>query len=110
MIRDTLARIEGAIARAGTLDIKHRAELIALLNKLKAELASLPEAHHEDAASLANFTQAATHEAARKNADARLRSLSIEALERSVKNFEASHPVLVDTVNDICMMLAQIGI
>ena len=110
MIKDTLAKIEAAIARAGSLDTNNKTELVALLNKLKSEIATLPASHMEKASSLANFTHAATHEAARASADPRLKTISIEGLEQSVKSFEASHPVLVDTVNQICLMLARIGI
>ncbi|OGS13050.1 MAG: hypothetical protein A2234_09630 [Elusimicrobia bacterium RIFOXYA2_FULL_58_8] len=110
MIKDTLAKIESAIARVGTLDTKEKKELVALLTKLKAEIGSLPASHMEKASSLANFAQAAAHETARETTDARLKALSIEGLASSVKSFEASHPVLVDTVNDICLMLARIGI
>ena len=110
MIKDTLAKIESAIARVGAMDHKNKAELVALLNKLKSEVEVLPPAHMENANSLANFAQAAAHETARADADARLKTLSIEGLSQSVKSFEASHPVLVDTVNQICLMLARIGI
>lgn len=110
MINDTLAKIESAIARAGALDTRHKSELVALLNKLKTEISALPDSHTDKANSLANFAQAATHETARANTDPRLKTISIEGLSQSVKSFEASHPVLVETVNEICLMLARIGI
>ncbi|MEI7527465.1 MAG: DUF4404 family protein [Elusimicrobiota bacterium] len=110
MIKDTLAKIESAIARVGALDTKDKTELVALLNKLKTEVEGLPASQMEKANSLANFAQAAAHETAREDTDARLKTISIEGLGQSVKSFEASHPVLVDTVNDICLMLARIGI
>ena len=110
MIKDTLSKIETIISRVGELDSPDKAELLALLGKMKAEITALPVSRTEEASSLANFAQAAAHEASRKNGDERLRELSIEALSRSVKSFEASHPALVDTVNDICLMLSRIGI
>jgi hypothetical protein len=110
MINDTLAKIESAIKRVNTLDTKNKAELVALLTKLKTEIAGLPPSQMERASSLANFAQAAAHEAARENADDQLKTISIDGLARSVKSFEVSHPVLVDTVNRICLMLAQMGI
>jgi len=110
MIKDTLAKIESAIARVATLDSKDKTELIALLTKLKTEVQGLPESQRERASSLANFAQAAAHETARGDADSRLKVISIEGLSQSVKSFEASHPVLVETVNEICLMLSRIGI
>jgi non-ribosomal peptide synthetase component E (peptide arylation enzyme) len=110
MIKDTLSKIETVITRVGTLDNKYKSELVALLNKLKAEVEVLPASRMEEANSLANFAQAAAHEAAREKSDDRLKTLSREGLAHSVKNFEVSHPVLVDTVNNICLILARIGI
>jgi len=83
---------------------------VVLLNKLKAEVEVLPASRLEEANSLANFAQAAAHEASRGNSNDRLKTLSREGLAHSVKSFEVSHPVLVDTVNEICLILARIGI
>ena len=110
MIKDTLSKIESAILHANALDTKNKTELVALLTKLKSEIKSLPASQMDEANSLANFAQAAAHEAARKNTDKQLKSLSIEGLAHSVKSLEASHPVLAGTVNEICLMLARIGI
>ncbi|HBA60625.1 MAG TPA: DUF4404 domain-containing protein [Elusimicrobia bacterium] len=110
MLKDTISKIESAIGRLGTLDDQKKGELTALLNKLKAEVSTLPASQMEAANSMANFAQAAAHEATRETGNERLKELSIEGLGHSVKNFEASHPVLVDTVNDICIMLSRIGI
>ena len=110
MIKDTLAKIESAIARIEAVDNKNKGELLALLNKLKGEVAALPDSCVAQANSIANFVQAATHEATRENSDAHIKELSREGLSYSAKQFEASHPVLVGIVNDICRMLAQMGI
>jgi hypothetical protein len=110
MLKDTLSKIESAIARLDKPDTAEKRELAALLQKLKAEVGGLPPELLEKANSMANFAQAAAHEASREKGDEKLKSLSIEGLSYSVKSFEASHPVLVDTVNDICLMLARIGI
>ena len=36
--------------------------------------------------------------------------LSISGISYAVKGFEASHPQLVGVVNEICMILARMGI
>ena len=110
MLEDTLSKIEAAIARIGTMDDKKKTELTALLNKLKAEVKTLPLSQMDNANSMANFAQAAAHEAAREDGNKKLKAISIDGLGQSVKSFEASHPILVDTVNDICLMLSQIGL
>ena len=110
MLEDTLSKIEAAIERIGALDDKKKTELTALLNKLKTEVKTLPASQMENANSMANFAQAAAHEAARAPGNERLKVISREGLAYSVKSFEASHPVLVATVNDICLMFSQIGL
>lgn len=110
MIEDTVARIEQAIRRAGGADPKHREELIRLLEQLKAEVHALPPAQSERAGSIAQFAEAATHEAARTEKSARLQELSREGLRASVADFEVSHPKLTAVVNDICNLLAGMGI
>lgn len=110
MLKDTLSKIEAATTRLEKLDGAEKKELAALLQKLKTEVGGLPPELLEKANSMANFAQAAAHETARSDGDDQLKALSIEGLSRSVRSFEASHPVLVDTVNDICLMLARIGI
>lgn len=110
MIKDTLSRIESAIARIEAGKSKDKTELVALLNKLKSELAALPPERIEEARSLGRFTEAAAHEATRDEASARLKELSIEGVEQAVKGFEATHPTLTGVVNEICMILARMGI
>ena len=110
MIKDTLARIETAIARIQAADGSEKDELIALLKKLKDELSALPESKLDDARSIAHFAETAAHEVTRTGKSVERSNLSISGMAYSVKGFEASHPDLVKVVNEICMMLARIGI
>lgn len=110
MIKDTILRIEAAINRLEELDKANAQELTGLFKKLRAEVEKLPESQQEKTSSMINFAQAAVHESTREVVDEKLKELSIKGLGDSVKSFEATHPVLVDTVNDICLMLARIGI
>lgn len=110
MIERTLAKIEEAIRRAGEVDPTYRKELIQLLEQLKSEVRALPETHVESARSIAQFAEAAAHEAARKEKSARLQELSREGLRESVAEFEVSHRNLIAVVNDICNLLAGMGI
>ena len=110
MIEDTVKRLEQAILRAGETDPRHRDELIRLLEQLKGELRTLPAAHEERARSIAQFAEAATHEAARTEKATRLLELSQNGLKESAVGFEVSHPDLTRIVNEICNLLAGIGI
>ncbi|MHB0996581.1 MAG: DUF4404 family protein [Elusimicrobiales bacterium] len=110
MLKDTLNKIETAIAKVQAAESKDKAELVALLGKLKAELAALPESRVDEARSIGNFTEAAAHEVTRGDASVQLKNLSISGISYAVKGFEASHPQLVSVVNEICMVLARMGI
>lgn len=110
MKNETLSMIESAIAKVQATACGDQGELVALLRKLKDELSALPESRQEDARSIAHFTGTAAHEVTRANKSMERSNLSISGIAYSVKGFEASHPVLVQTVNEICMMLARMGI
>lgn len=110
MIKETLSKIESAITKIQAADGKEKAELVALLRKLKDELAALPESSLDDARSIAHFTETAAHEVTRANTSLERKNLSISGIAYSVKGFEASHPTLVEITNEICMMLARMGI
>ena len=110
MIKDTLAKIESAIAKVQAGDSKEKAELVALLGRLKAELAELPPSRLDEARSIGYFTEAAAHEVTRGNSSVQLKNLSISGISYAVKGFEASHPQMVSVVNEICMILARMGI
>ncbi len=110
MINDTLAKIESAIAKVQAGNSKDKAELVSLLNKLKTELAALPPGKLDDARSIGYFTEAAAHEVTRANSTVQLRNLSISGISYAVKGFEATHPQLVSVVNEMCMLLARMGI
>jgi len=110
VINETLSKIEAAIAKIQSGKSKEKDELVSLLNKLKSELSALPPAKMDEARSIGNFTEAAAHEVTRENASVQLRNLSVSGIAYSVKGFEATHPQLVSVVNEICMILARMGI
>jgi len=110
MLEDTLKRIDDAVRRVESSDSEHKEELLALLSSLKSEIERLSRTHGEQARSIAGFTDVAAHEATRKERSANLLDHSLEGLALSAKDFETSHPQLVDTINRICTMLARIGI
>jgi hypothetical protein len=89
---------------------KKKKELAGLFSKLKAELGKLSKTHKEHAKSIAGFAQVASHQALRKEKEPSLLKLSVEGLSTSVQDFETSHPQLVKTANDICLLLSRIGI
>ena len=94
MINKTIEKIEASIQKMNAVDPKKKKEIIHLLSALKFEVKELSKTHREQAQSI----------------ESHLGTLSQEGLSASVQGFEASHPRLVQTVNDFCNLLANIGI
>ena len=110
MLEDAIRKIEEAIKKVGSLKSGRKAELLRLLGELKKEVRNLPKAHGERAQSIGNLAHAAAHEAARKKRAPALLKHSTEGLSLSAEEFSVSHPKIVEIVNDIALMLSQIGI
>ena len=110
MIEETIKKIEEAVRRIESMEGKKSTELVALLASLKSEVRALSQTHTEQARSIAGFAEAAAHEASRRDKSPRLLEHSVEGLSLSVEGFETSHPRLVKIVNELCVMLAKIGI
>jgi len=110
MIRDTISEIEAKLKDAGSLSAEAKRELSELLAKLKAEVTDLARTDADQARSIASFAQASTHEATRSEKNEQLLKLSLDGLSASVEGFEQSHPQLVQIVNRISTMLANLGI
>lgn len=85
MIEETLAKIEAALREARGTDPKNKAELIALLEKAKAEVQN--EKRSKDLLG---------------QAEENLRGAAVE--------FDATHPKLAAIVGEVSAMLAKIGI
>lgn len=85
MIDETVVKIEAALKQARLADPKNKEELIRLLEQLKAELGRGRES------------------------DDLLKSAR-ESLQAAALEFEASHPQLAGVVNEVCILLASVGI
>ena len=85
MIEETLRKIEAALREARGTDPKNKAELIALLEQLKVEVAR--ESRSKDILDKAE-----------------------ESLKDAAVEFDATHPQLAAIVGEVSAMLAKIGI
>lgn len=110
MIDQTIQKIEQRLRNAPSLSEAKRAELLNLLGRLRSELDQLPDSHTEQAQSVTAFADVSTHEATRDATNPDLLSISLQGLESSVSDFEASHPKLVEVVNALATMLSSLGI
>jgi chromosome segregation ATPase len=111
MIEDTLEKIEARIKNSKTISEEKRRELQELLGKLRNEVSNLAETRPEQAESITRLTDISTSEATRRDEKNRtVLNESLGGLEKSVKEFEDSHPQLVQVVNTISSTLANLGI
>jgi hypothetical protein len=110
MLQQTIEKIEERLRKTISLTEGNKSELLNLVSTLKVEIADLSKTHSEQAESITRFAALSAHEATRQEKDPKLLNLSIEGLGTSVQGFEASHPTLVNAVNDICSMLYNLGI
>ena len=110
MLHETISRIEDQLKGSDSLEAGKKRELLSLVMELKKEVGALAETHHEDARSIASFTETSVHEATRGERNEELLSHSLEGMKLSVRRFEVSHPKLVGLVNTIGRTLWEIGI
>lgn len=97
MIEQTIQQIEARLKAAGNLTPETRAELMALVAKLREEAVHLPAP---------SVPVAASGEAD----EVRTLQEDVTHLRRSVEEFEDSHPRLVQAVNHLASTLSGLGI
>jgi len=85
MIEETVAKIEAALREARGAEPEKKAQLIALLEQLKADIQ-------------------------REKADKDLLDKADESLKAAAVEFDATHPKLAAIVGEVSAMLAKIGI
>jgi hypothetical protein len=110
MIENTMKEIRARIQQKTPMTNEMQAELLGLLARLESEITKLSTTHSEHAESIAGFIERSTHEATRRKKHPELLKLSLAGLKESVKDFEASHPLLTADINNICTILANMGI
>jgi hypothetical protein len=110
MIKDTIIHIEEKLAKDNSVAPQDKEELLRLLKVLSSEVDELAKTHAEHAESIGHFAHASAHEATRKEKDPQLLKLSLKGLGSSTEGFEVSHPRLVEIVNRISYVLANMGI
>jgi hypothetical protein len=110
VIKKTMEKIRARVQHESAVSDEKKSELLGLLSSLESQVAQLSETNSEQAASIAGFVERSAHEATRRKRHPELLEISLEGLAASAKGFEASHPVLVEDINAVCNMLANIGI
>jgi len=110
MITNTIAKIEKKIRKDSSFNDQNKIELLNLLATLKIEVAKFSEEQPESAESMVGFIDRSTHEVMRKEKNPEFLKTALDGLASSVKDFEESHPALVEHVGYIANTLAKMGI
>jgi predicted TIM-barrel enzyme len=110
MLDETLTKLETNIRASEAIQADKKAELLRLMATLKSEIAVLEHTHVEHAESVIGLAERSMHEAIRQPKDPQLAASALQELAASVAELEVSHPQLVNVVNAISVLLANIGI
>ena len=110
MIPERIAQIEATLRGNPEIPETTREELLGLLAGLKAEVDPLAATHSERAEQIASSADAAVLAAARRRDEPAQADEALEGLTNSVREFEASHPQLVQVVGRLANTLSNMGI
>ena len=97
MILKQIEQLESQIRNSTGLSAEQQSQLLALLETMKVEAASVP-------ASADRLSPAPI------DGDERPAEVVVEDIRKSVEQFEASHPRLTELTNQIAVVLSNMGI
>lgn len=92
------------------VDEKKKAELLRQFSTLRAEIDELARTDADRAKTIAGFADLSAHEATRTKPHPELLKLSVTGLQKSVQEFEKTHPRLVEIVGSLSATLSNIGL
>ncbi len=92
------------------VDEKKKAELLRQFSTLRTEIDELARTDADRAKTISGFAELSTHEATRPKPHPELLKLAVAGLQKSVQEFEETHPRLVETVGSLSAILSNIGL
>jgi prefoldin subunit 5 len=107
---ERIEKIKSTVEAADHIPAEKKAELLAVLGKLKPAIAKVAQTHEEEAESISRFIEASAHEAAKKKKHPEGLERLLDKLKQSVEKFEASHPDLTAFVTEYSAVLSGLGI
>jgi hypothetical protein len=110
MIPERLAQIEATLRNSANIPEATRQELLDLLAGLKAEVAPFAVTNSATADEIADNADAAVQAAVHRGEEPEKAAEAAEGLAASVRDFEASHPRLVEIVDRLAQTLSNMGI
>ena len=109
MTDERLQKIKSAVESADHISPEKKNELVAVLTKLKPEIAEVAETHEEEAERISRLVEASAHEVADKKERPENVERVLHKLKGSVEKFEASHPQLTAFVTEYSAALSNLG-
>lgn len=110
MTDERIQKIKSAVESADHISPEKKAELLAVLAKLKPAIRNVAQTHEQEAESISQYVEASAHEAAGKRKHPEGLDRVLSGLKRSVEKFEASHPDLTAFVSEYSAVLSGLGI
>jgi len=110
MIPERIAQIEATLRSADNIPDATRQELLNLLASLKAEIVPLAATHGATVEQITGSADAAVQAAVHREEQPAEAAQAAEGLAASVRDFEASHPQLVQIVDRLAVILSNTGI
>jgi hypothetical protein len=110
MISERLGKIETTLRDSASIPEATRKELLDLVAGLKSEMLPLVETHGETAHEIAGSAEAAVHASMNRDEQPEHATQAVEGLAASVREFEATHPRLVEIVDQLALTLSNMGI
>src|SRR5438067_10077431 len=110
MTDERIQKIKSALEAADHISPEKKAELLAVLAKLKSAIAEVAQTSEEEAESISRFVEASAHEVASKKERRESVERVLGKFNQSVEKFEASHPQLTSFVSNYSAVLSGMGI
>jgi len=110
MIPERIAQIEATLRNSPSIPDATRQELLELVAGLKTEVAPLVSTHGDSVDQIAGSADAAVQAAVRREEQPEEAAQAVEGLAASVRDFEISHPKLVQIVDRLAVTLSNMGI
>lgn len=110
MISERLSKIESTLRNSNAIPEATRQELLDLVTGLRGEVTPLEAIHGEGAHEIAKRAEAAIEAAVRRDEQPESVARAAQGLSASVRRFEATHPRLVELVDQLAYHLSNMGI
>ncbi|MCF7669727.1 MAG: DUF4404 family protein [Verrucomicrobia bacterium] len=109
MLEKKINEIEERIKNSPSMSQENRDNLLELLNGLRSEVRDLSSTNEDAAHQIAALTDNVTKQAEDNGVSSSFRE-ALDELSLSVSDFKNSHPRLVNVVNRLCHVLANLGV